>query len=113
MYYKLNSPFGDGAHGLGPWRCWLTPARCLPRCELPGSYTLNLAHGHGGHGEGSFGASILGRFSRASAGGGDCRDHPREPGVVNRIAHPIYVTYVSLHSPVLVDSLSTGSLSAT
>ena len=47
-----NSPFGDGAYGFGPWRCWLTPARSLPRCELSGSYTLNLAHGHGGHGEG-------------------------------------------------------------
>ena len=38
-----NSPFGDGAYGFGPWRRWLTPARSLPRCELPGSYTLNLA----------------------------------------------------------------------
>jgi hypothetical protein len=54
MYYYMNtcSPFGDGAYGFGPWRRWLTPARGLPRCDLLGSYTLNLAHGHGGHGEG-------------------------------------------------------------
>jgi hypothetical protein len=52
MYMQRNSPLGGGAHGLGPWRRWLTPLRSLPRCELSGSYTLNLAHGHGGHGEG-------------------------------------------------------------
>ena len=52
LYSCMNSPFGDGAYGFGPWRRWLTPARSLPRCELSGSYTLNLAYGHGGHGEG-------------------------------------------------------------
>jgi len=52
MYRWCNSPFGDGAYGFGPWRCWLTPARGLPRCDLSGSHTLNLSHGHGGHGEG-------------------------------------------------------------
>ena len=94
MYSYSNSPFGDGAQGFGPWRCWLTPARRLPRCELPGSYTLNLAHGHGGHGEGSFGASILGRFSRASAGSwgplakrdeGDFRGPRRRTGTLLRL----------------------------
>ena len=68
MYLCANSPFGDGAYGFGPWRCWPPPARSLPRCDLSGSYTLNLSHGHGGHGEGSFGALILGRILRASTG---------------------------------------------